>query len=171
MESDRVNRWLMFASNIGVLIGLIFVGVEVRNSGNAVTAQAATAISEGYNHFNYLVATDPDVARLLYLGAGAPDKLTDSESFRANFLFRGLFNHYFQVHKLYTAGILTESEWALYASEINMAMRSPGIKIFLDGSRAVKSEIVDEFVKDVMRYETEFDEFDYTQGRGEIDFE
>ncbi len=45
MESDRVNRWLMFASNVGVLIGLIFVGVEVRNSGNAVTAQAATAIA------------------------------------------------------------------------------------------------------------------------------
>ena len=171
MESDRVNRWLMIASNVGVLIGLIFVGVEVRNSGNAVTAQAATAISEGYNEFNYLVATDPDVARLLYLGTAAPDKLTDFESFRANFLIRGLFNHWMQVHKLYTAGILTESEWARSAPEINRAMGLPGIKIFIDGNAGNKSEIFDKFVKDVMRYETELDELDYTQGRGEIDFE
>ncbi len=171
MESDRVNRWLMFASNVGVLIGLVFVGVEVRNSGNAVTAQVATAISEGYNDFNYLVATDPDVARLLYLGVGAPDKLTDSESFRASFLIRGIFNHYFQVHKLYRAGILTESEWAMFAPEINMAMRQPGIKIYFDGIKAIKSEIIDEFVKDVMRYESESYESDYTQGRGEIDIE
>ncbi len=32
MDSDRLNRWLTLGANLGVLVGIIFLAVEIRQT-------------------------------------------------------------------------------------------------------------------------------------------
>ena len=47
MDSDRLNRWITLGANIGILIGLILVGYEIKQNSNLVRAQIiVTAFSD-----------------------------------------------------------------------------------------------------------------------------
>ena len=166
MASDQINRWLTFASNIAVLIGLVFVGFEVRNSSRAVTAESANAVADGFNQFNYLVASDADIARIEYLAFRAPDKLTDPETIRASAIMRGLFNQYQQVHTLYRSGVLTEEQWEIQTHDIYRLMQTPGGEIFVRNARFLPS-----FLSDVRRYASDTNIDTASFGRGMIEFD
>jgi len=168
MHSDSVNRWLTLVANIGVLIGLVFVGLEVRNSSNAVIVQTSDSVVNGFNDYNYRIAMDPDIARIAYLGYREPDKLTDSESYRFTALLRGIMNQYGRVHDLYKAGMLEEQDWAKHAAQLSRIWKLPGVRLYY-GNRSFDAD--DEFYRDVMRYETEIDDLNYTLGREQVDIE
>ncbi len=47
VDSDRLNRWLTLGANLGILIGLILVGYEIKQNSNLVRAQIiVTAFSD-----------------------------------------------------------------------------------------------------------------------------
>jgi hypothetical protein len=41
MDSDRLNRWLSLGANIGVLVGIIFLAVEIRQNSDLARLQFA----------------------------------------------------------------------------------------------------------------------------------
>jgi hypothetical protein len=166
MDSDQISRWLSLVANVGVLIGLVFVGIEVRNSSNAITAQSAQAVADGYNQYNYLTASDPEIARIAYLGLRDPEKLTDAETVRAAALMRGLFNHYRQVHTLFESGAMSEKLFTSSAKDINRVIQLPGSKIFLSGYPMFS----DQFFEDVRTFGADEAEDVNSLGRGIIDF-
>ena len=45
MKAKQINDWLQFAASIGVVVGLVFVALEVRESGRAATEQGIAAMS------------------------------------------------------------------------------------------------------------------------------
>jgi hypothetical protein len=45
---DRANAWLNLIANIGVIAGIVFVGLELRQNSNAVRSQTRSQISIAY---------------------------------------------------------------------------------------------------------------------------
>ena len=45
MEKDRLSRWLSIGANFAVLLGLIFVALEVRETRNASIVEAAGGVA------------------------------------------------------------------------------------------------------------------------------
>ena len=126
MDSDSVHRWLSLGANIAVLAGLIFVGVEVRNSRAAAEAQVADGWADGFLQLNLATITDSAVARIWDVGLADPDQLTDAEAVRFSMYMRGIFNQYQRVYRLYDTGLLGEENWRHTASEAAWMMRTPG---------------------------------------------
>jgi hypothetical protein len=52
------NKWLTLTANVGVLVGLIFLAVEVRHAGNATELQTIESVTDGWFRLNELVASD-----------------------------------------------------------------------------------------------------------------
>ena len=46
MDSDRVNRWLTLASNIGVLVGIVLILIELNQNSELMRAQLTQARSD-----------------------------------------------------------------------------------------------------------------------------
>ena len=46
MKTENLNRWISIVANIAILVGLIFVFVELRQNRYALTAQSADSIAE-----------------------------------------------------------------------------------------------------------------------------
>ena len=164
MNSDQLNWWLTVGANVGVLVGLIFVGLEVRNSTDAVSAQTADSVADGYNTVNLAAIADPAMARLLHVGIEHPERLTDLEAYRFSLLIRSYFNQYHRVHRLYQLGLVSEEEWAEYAVEIGGFMSTPGVTLFVEGN-----PLPEDFLSDVSQSQGAPHARDYSLGRGSLE--
>jgi len=51
MKANELSDWLQVMASVGVIVGLILVVLEVRESGRVATEQAITAMSGGYSSF------------------------------------------------------------------------------------------------------------------------
>jgi len=116
------------------LVGLAFVGFEVRNSNSAVRGQTSALIVEGFNTLNSLTISDPDLARVILTAANDPEKVSDVEAMQNSGLTRSYTNQYLQLFRMYENGLLSDEEWLIYASEAKQMLSSPGGKVFLEGN-------------------------------------
>lgn len=161
MRSDsRINSWISLGANVAVLLGLIFVGLEVRNSRAAAEAQAADGIADGFLQLNLISIGDSAAARIWDTGLREPASLTDVEAFQFSMHMRALFNQFTRVHRLYRAGLIDEADWELYGREAATLMASPGGVIYFAGN-----DLPADFKRDVFRYEGMSSNIDLRLGR------
>ena len=62
-----------------VLLGLVFVGLELRQNTAALSAQAIFQINDSSNESHRALAQDPILAELVYKGYEDPESLSDLE--------------------------------------------------------------------------------------------
>ena len=65
---ESLNWWLTLFANLGVLGGLVFVGLEVRQNTRQLRAEGAYAITESVNSLNAGAYSDPVLEELLLRG-------------------------------------------------------------------------------------------------------
>jgi hypothetical protein len=160
MNLNKVNHWLTLLANIGVLAGIVFLAIEIRQSGDAVTAQMQDSIADGFIALNMATINDPQVGVTWVIGLNEPDRLSDAEAIRFSMLMRALFNQFIRVHGLYRTGLLEESDWALYAREAATIMSSPGGKLHWAGN-----EMNPDVRADIERYSGQEQNVDFVLGR------
>jgi len=64
MVSDKINRWLTLGANLGVLIGIAFLVVEIRQNTTALTAAAYQARSDALQDLSMRVAESEVLATI-----------------------------------------------------------------------------------------------------------
>ena len=78
MKFDRINKWLTLGANICVVIGLVFLGLEIRqNAGlsrTSIEVQKSALLAQ-----IELTATSPDVAAVWMKSIYHPEEMTDAE--------------------------------------------------------------------------------------------
>jgi hypothetical protein len=154
-----IAKWLGVAANVAVLLGLVFVGLEVRNSRASAEAQAADAVAGGFVELNLAIIMDTMVARVWEQGTRAPETLTEAERFQFAMHVRALFNQYIRVHRLYEAGLVDDEEWGFYAPEIAAQMETAGGKMFF-----AENSLPEQFIRDVRAFEDGGRQFDTRVG-------
>jgi hypothetical protein len=130
VDSDRLNGWLTLGANIGVLVGLIFLVVEIRHTNDLARASAyrsrGTEIQEAFQ----AVALDSELSQiLLKFSQQGNDGLTDHERIRfiywqyaAQLRMQNQFNDY-------QLGFLDED---IYQSALDAASESYDVWMELD---------------------------------------
>jgi hypothetical protein len=147
MSNDRVGRWLTIGANLAVLMGLVFVGMELRESRTASAIQAADAIADGFLQLNIISVTDSTAARVWVVGLQEPERLSDVEAIQFSMHLRALFNQFQRVHRLYRTQLIPEADWALFATEAAWLMSTPGGRSHFAGNA-----LGEDFKSDVERY-------------------
>jgi hypothetical protein len=61
MKSNQVNEWLQVMASLGVVLGLMFVALELRENSKVATEQGISAMSGAYS--NFLSRLDDPTAR------------------------------------------------------------------------------------------------------------
>lgn len=94
---DRLNQWLTLFANFGVLLGIIFVAVEVQQNTtqleqNALLAQEAARRehSDSFSSFRSHTINDPDVARI-WIDGRLGRELSEVDDFRFSEMAYDLF--------------------------------------------------------------------------------
>jgi len=80
MNSKKLNEWLGITANLGVILGIAFLAVEINQSTKATAAAISDSVMTGYLELGIPIIADPQVARVLALGLYQPESLSDEEA-------------------------------------------------------------------------------------------
>ena len=101
---DRLNKWLTFTSNIAVLVGIIFLAVEMGQNTSATQAQTRNAMTENTLNWQLAISTNPEAATAYFNGI-RQETTNFSASSMEGFMFRLMVEANFR---------LWENEWYQY---------------------------------------------------------
>ena len=110
MESDKVNRWLTLGANIGVLIGIILLVVELDQNREMIRAQTRNDISQQLANRLLVMASSSQVASLKRR-AEAGEELTADEEHQYFLLLVANMRDWENIHYQYRHGTFDESEF------------------------------------------------------------
>jgi hypothetical protein len=111
MGSDKVNKWLSFGANLGVLIGIFLLIFELNQNRETMRAQTRSeiaAIDIGHLH---TVSTNQELADILRR-ARSGEELDETESTRYLFHSLATIRTFENVHYQYRLGLFDEEEFA-----------------------------------------------------------
>ena len=97
MASAKTTRWLTLGANIGVLIGIVLVLVELDQNRDMMRAQTRNELAMGIVDLLQVPASNAQLADVLYR-AHAGDDLTPVESFQFEMRTNALFRYWENVH-------------------------------------------------------------------------
>lgn len=102
-----------------VVLGLVFVGLELRSNTEAVRASTFQNLTDISNDYIMEIAADPDLSRILHAArAGGLGALDPADSVRFWSLERAFWVRMQNVYSQYERGTLTEDDFVLYRSVI-----------------------------------------------------
>lgn len=117
MDSDRLNRWLTLGANIGVLVGIILLIVELDQNREAVQAQTRANLSQGIVDYLGLVAGNAQLASLRRrIDSG--EEATIDEQYQYETITRALVRYWENVHYQYRQGLYDDAEFAAHREAI-----------------------------------------------------
>ncbi len=116
MELSQLNEWLTLAANLGVLVGIVFLIVEIRQNTELHKSDSRKALLSN-DQTSLLVALDHHD---IFHKMSQPEKLSQADQYRLSFIFaidiRNREFEYFQ----YQSGSLDENTWKSYKDLILM---------------------------------------------------
>ena len=136
MNSDLLTRWTAIITNIAVVIGLAFVGLEFRNNSRSIEAERVDNITQAIIASNTLLLQTEGLSDLLFEAYASPEELTPVDRDKLTSYMYVSYSQFLQVHQAYLAGLVSEEQWQFQKAAIGFAFSSePGIA-YIDIMRA-----------------------------------
>lgn len=110
MDSDRLNRRLTLGANIGVLLGIVLLIIELDQSHDMMRAQTRNEISRATLDMLGMWATNPALADAI-VRANNGEELNPSESFMIRARNETVLRHWENIHYQYRQGLYDKSEF------------------------------------------------------------
>ena len=140
MNVDSRNRWLTLTANAGVIIGLIFLALEINQNTEVARSAVDAEITTLSTEFHMRLAENPALARAYYVGLRDPDSLTEDERIQLHYLIPALFLLMEGAHRQYIRGFLPEEGWKPYEGLISYLLGNPLVREWWTNGSTVFSQ-------------------------------
>jgi len=110
MEADKANRWLTLGANIGVLIGIMLLVVELDQNREMIRAQTRNDISRQISDHLGMVANNDQLASVKRRSE-AGEELSADEEQQQYLLFTANKRMWENIHYQYRQGMFDEKEF------------------------------------------------------------
>jgi hypothetical protein len=113
MQLSKLNEWLTLLANVGVLVGIIFLALEMRQNTDMTRAQTRDAMTEKQLDFYSVVLENPEIAEVWTLMRNDPSQIEPFTVEEANYTFFTLFQMRMWENELYQyrQGLFEENEF------------------------------------------------------------
>lgn len=155
MDFSQLNEWLTLAANMGVLVGIVFLIVEIKQNTEVHKSDSRKAIVSNDQASLLVALENHDIFQKM----GLPETLSQEDQYRLSFVFaidmRNREFEYFQ----YQSGSLDEKTWQSYKNLILMNHATERGRVWWDkiGRDLVNSkfgEMVDQMLESHPENET-----------------
>ena len=121
MNTENLNRWLTLGANIGVLVGIILLIVELDQNRDMMRAEIRNELARGVSDFLPSIVNDRDFADAL-VRASAGEPLTPAEDLQINAWYDLVFGYWQNVHYQYRQGLYDESEFSRHMDAMSAVL-------------------------------------------------
>jgi len=129
MDLQKLNSWLTFVANIGVIAGIVFLAVEIRQNSDATRAQTRAQLAEEVTELFSVNMNDQEYAGVLMRGNNV-EELSPVEKYQYFRHRSAWIQHWNNVAYQYQMGMYDDSEFALQIATIRNDMDTyPGLRV------------------------------------------
>ena len=111
MDSDQLNRWLTLGANLGVLVGIVLLLVELDQNRDMMRAQTRHQLATALVELQIQTGTNQQLVELLDR-ADSGEELSDAEQRQVGYRFNALIRYWENVHYQYRQDLYDEVEFA-----------------------------------------------------------
>ena len=162
MNSEKLSDWLTLAANFGVILGIVFLALEINQSTKATVAAANDSVISGHLELALPIITESQVARVFALGLYQPDSLTDEEAVQFSMWLRQFVNQQTRILELTRRGLFSSSYEGGDIVQLARMLSTPGGRLFFEGN---KDHIPQELLTELEPYLGQEMIDDFTLGR------
>ena len=155
MRNAELKSILEVLSAAAVLLGLAFVGFELRQNTAAVEASTRQSTNDAAVAWLLTVAADPELAHLWGIASEEPQKLSDTEAVQLHLLLRSQWIRFQNAYLQWKNGTLGDDDWRNYMgficrtrTQAQANARSANLRVATwDNHKAVLSKDFVDFVE------------------------
>ena len=127
MDSDRLDKWLTLGANVGVLVGIILLVVELGQNRDMMRAQTRNEIARASLDVLNLTATSEKLSDVV-VRSNSGGELTPAERLMYVTRSESVFRHFENVHYQYRQGLYDEIEFQHHLFTMKSVIsRNPGL--------------------------------------------
>lgn len=108
MDSDRITHWLTLAANIGVIVGIGFLVLEIRQTSAIATAQIRLDYAAGWRSVDES-RQDESFSELITKSIENPEELSFKEVVQLDAYYSGILDQLLSARTARTAGLVDGS--------------------------------------------------------------
>ena len=123
LQTEYINKWLTLLANLGVLIGIIFLAVEVRQSNRIAMASTEISVRDQFRANNELVVTHDSVAELLVKAADIDVELSAVEEEKLYGFLYVHINTWMGIETAYENGMLPRKTFNVMLEDIPLFLQ------------------------------------------------
>ena len=157
MGSDRISKWTATLTNIAVVIGLIFVGLEFRANTRAIESESPDSFMSGWNDAYAALLQSDKGSEIYYRGYAAPDSLNPQEE-SVFMLYLALASGNFErIYRARELGLVPDETWESHKAGLGFVFLSEigreHVRIMADSSlNNPMWRIIDQSTNDALAY-------------------
>ena len=111
MNSDLITRWSAIITNMAVVIGLVFVGLEFRNNTQAIQADRVDSFIQGVSDIITAQIENEDLSEIFYEAHANPESLSGASLDRVQGLMLLQHNNFRRIFIQHQAGLVSDDTY------------------------------------------------------------
>ena len=120
----RINYWVTLAANIGVLAGILFLALEIRQSNRIAIATTEIGVRTNYAALNESIFSNRDVAELLTRAYTPASDFTPADTEMLWAYVGWHVNQWFSVETAYDNGMVPKTTFEMVMNDIDVFVDS-----------------------------------------------
>ena len=128
MTVEQVALFAETIAAIAVLLSVIYLSYQVRDSSRSNRAAAVATLLAQYDSPNSVVAADTETARVFRLGFELPDQLSEDEGVQFRALCLQYLTVYHTAFRFHHDGILGNQHWDIFRRDLVEFTDYPGLQ-------------------------------------------
>jgi hypothetical protein len=138
MKFERVNQYLQTGANVGVILSILFLALQISRTENVMKAQTRSTLASQSSTLLFGEADSGDLANIVRRSYDK-EELTADERFRLDRLLQAYFRHWESTHYQYRVGLFDEEEYTRLREAWRVRLARPGVADFWCSGRSAYS--------------------------------
>jgi hypothetical protein len=113
MNSDLITRWTAIITNMAVVIGLAFVGLEFRNNARSIEAERIDSFTQGVAEIQALSLGSDTLSEIIYKAYADSDSLSGSDLDRLQHVMFLYHSNFKRMHLAHQSGLISDDMYAI----------------------------------------------------------
>ena len=126
MKKFDIVKSVAIIANLGVIVGLVFVALEVRQARTATELQRIADVQSGWFALNDAIVRDTEFTRIYITGLYKPDSLSTIEAAQFSMYLRMFVNQVDRIRQQHELGVISEEQYLGAVAEMAAQMDTPG---------------------------------------------
>ena len=153
MKPEKLRETAEAVGIAAIIVSLIFVGLEVRQSATATRGATQQALADSAREASAALVADKETAELTlrFLSADDWSDFNEVERFRVVLLFTSLLRVYEDAHYQWNEGNLAPELWTGWDESMSRAAYRPGVAKYWDERRNYFNESFRLYYEELMK--------------------